>query len=100
VDVELFRRPKFDQEVETKGKERGFSAGGTEEGKRRLGFPGDPRRRDKERRGLTHSAWWGKGAGRGHAFCVLASRRGQLRKACSGSGKVDHREGRKNGSNS
>jgi hypothetical protein len=36
---------KFDQAVETKGKGRGFSAGGTEEGKRRLGFPGDPRRR-------------------------------------------------------
>jgi hypothetical protein len=36
----------------------------------------------------------------GHAFYVLATRRGQLRKACSHSGKVDHREGRTNGSNS
>jgi hypothetical protein len=36
---------KFNQEVETKEKGRGFFAGGTEEGKRRLGFPGDPRRR-------------------------------------------------------
>jgi hypothetical protein len=88
-------------QIGTSRKKGEEASGGARTGDEGLGFswgPKAPKIRREERSRTGHG--WGKGAGRGHAFFVLASGRGQLRKACSGSGKVDHREGRKNGSNS